>query len=78
MVGGGWCPTFWLFKSFDNNMVYILGIDVLCLHMKICAEQVSYGFYILDKLGSCPTIFQNHNRKPTFCKIDCELNDPRG
>ena len=21
-VGGGWGPTFWFFKSLDNNMVY--------------------------------------------------------
>ena len=21
-VDGGWCPTFWFFKSFDNNSIY--------------------------------------------------------
>ena len=26
--GGGWGPTFWFFKSLDNNMVYTLGIYV--------------------------------------------------
>ena len=23
MVDGGWCPTFWFFKSLDNIMVYV-------------------------------------------------------
>ena len=26
MVGGGWIPTFWFFKSLDINMVYNLGV----------------------------------------------------
>ena len=25
-VDGGWCPTFWLFKSLDNNPIYTLNI----------------------------------------------------
>ena len=28
MVDGGWCPTFWFFKSLDNNMVYVKEIRV--------------------------------------------------
>ena len=26
MVGGGWGPTIWFFKSLDINMVYTLGV----------------------------------------------------
>ena len=28
IVDGGWGPTFWFFKSLDNNMVNTLGIYV--------------------------------------------------
>ena len=28
VVGGGWMPTFWFFKSLDINMVYTLGVYV--------------------------------------------------
>ena len=28
MVDGGWGPTFWSFKSLDNNTKYSLGIDI--------------------------------------------------
>ena len=28
MVDGGWCPTFWFFKSLDNIMVYVKEIRV--------------------------------------------------
>ena len=27
-MDGGWCPTFWFFKSIDNYMVYSLGIGI--------------------------------------------------
>ena len=30
--------------------------------------QISCGFYILVKLGSCPYDFQNHTATPTFFK----------
>ena len=28
VVGGGWMPTFWFFKSFHIDMVYTLGVSV--------------------------------------------------
>ena len=27
-VDGGWCPTFWFFKSLDNNSIYTLDIQL--------------------------------------------------
>ena len=42
------------------------------------AQQISYGCSILDKLGSCPNDFQNHNTTVTFFKNCLQLDDPRG
>ena len=41
------------------------------------AEQHSYGFYILKKLESYPTDFQNHEGRATFFKIDPHNDGPR-
>ena len=46
-MGGGGCPTFWFFKSLDNNMVYTLGIYIYtCIHIVIISVQIPYGFDI--------------------------------
>ena len=42
------------------------------------AEQLSYGSYILKKLESYPTDFQNHESRATFFKIDPQNDGPRG
>ena len=40
VVDGGWCPTFWFFKSLDNNMVYSLGIDIYMCKRNLCRTKV--------------------------------------
>merc|ERR1711973_336394 len=51
--GCGW-RTFFVFKSFDNNMVYSLGTDIYIYAKGIFAEQKSYGFKKLMKLKTVP------------------------
>ena len=45
-----WKGDFFLFKSLENNMVYSSGIYIL-ITRGILAEQNSYGFKNLEKLG---------------------------
>ena len=56
----GWWPTFWFFKSHENNMVYSFGIGIY-----ICKRNLSklnpYGFKKLEKLGPA---FSETNRIP--------------
>ena len=40
MVDGGWWPTFWFFKSLDNNMVYSYDIDVYVYKRNRCRTKV--------------------------------------
>ena len=47
-LGGG---TFFVFKSLDNYKIYILCIDVYIYAKGIVAEQKSYGFCNLVKVG---------------------------
>ena len=43
-----------------------------------CAEQLSYGSKVLDKLGCCHNNFQKHPRGGSFYKNDLLLDGPRG
>ena len=45
-----WVTDFFAFKSFDNNMVYSLGLSYI-YSKGIVAQQKSYGFKSLVKLG---------------------------
>ena len=40
MVDGGWCPTFWFFKSLENIMVYSLGIYIFLHKRNRCRTKV--------------------------------------
>ena len=41
MVGGGWAmPTFWFFKSLNNNKEYNLGVDVYLYKKNRCTTKV--------------------------------------
>ena len=57
-MDGGWGTTFWFFKSLDINMVYTFGLYLdIYIAIVINADKISCGFYIVDKLGTCPTFF---------------------
>ena len=56
-VEGGWCPTFLVFNFLYNTMVHTLDIEVY-IYIYNCAQQISCGFYIFNKLESCPTFFK--------------------
>ena len=55
MVGGGWGPTFWFFKSLDNNMVYSLGIDIYICAKGIFAKITIHIFLKFGEVGGSPT-----------------------
>ena len=55
--GGGWCPTFWFFKSLDNNKVYIsLGIDVYVYKRNCCTTKVLWVLKFCE-VGSRDFVF---------------------
>ena len=58
VVGGGWGPTFWFFKSLDNNMVYTLGIYVYIYNYSDKCRKNSCGFNFFIKLKKFSTIFK--------------------
>ena len=49
LVGGGWWPTFWFFKSLDKNMVYTLCIYIYLLTLSHNFGKKCYGFKNLVK-----------------------------
>ena len=61
MVNGGWGPTFWFFKSLDNNMVYSLGIDIYMCKRNPCRTKV---LWVL-KFGEVGDR-TNENQNPTM------------
>ena len=41
MVGGGWGPTFWFFKSLNNKMIYTTGLYVYIYTSKVYTILIS-------------------------------------
>ena len=56
--GGWWCPTFWFFKSLDNNMVYTLGIYVYIYNYSDKCRKNCCVFNFFIKLKKFSTIFK--------------------
>ena len=76
-MGGGWGPSFWLFKSLGNNMVYSSSIDVYVHTRNHCRTKVLWVLKF-GEVGGWGTLIPNSPYVGRFLFIRAKLYFLRG